>query len=285
MPTRQEFLGAVLPPEGIYCVVGITGKILHSQTFHSNFLDIEVAVDHLDGKRVDSYVAMASYLSDRNRTAANAAYLKSFFLDLDCGEDTPKKYLDQDAALRALKKFVKETGIPRPIVVNSGNGIHAYWPLTKAIARDEWKVVAERFKVSCLLSGLKIDPSVPADAARVLRAVGSHNFKGTTPLPVEIFNMVPLMDFSVFKDKFGGMEGGFSGAPKRPLDAVTKALLENKPSSFKLILKKSADGVGCNQILDAVLNQKTTSEPTVEGGAFDCQVLQGQGQSYPCGVL
>lgn len=261
MPTRQEFLGAVLPPEGIYCVVGIVGKILHSQTFHSTLLDVEVAVDHLDGKRVDSYVAMASYLSDRNRTAANAAYLKSFFLDLDCGEDTPKRYLDQDAAIQALKKFVKETGIPRPIIVNSGNGVHAYWPLTKAVARDEWKAVAERFKVSCLLSGLKIDPTVPADAARVLRAVGSHNFKGTTPLPVEILNTVPLMDFSVFADKFGGLEGGFFGAPKRPLDAVTKALLENKPASFRLILKKSADGVGCNQILDAVLNQKTTSEP------------------------
>ena len=261
MPTRQEFLGAVLPPEGIYCVVGIKGVNLHSQTFHSTILDVEVAVDHLDGQGVNSFIAVSSYLSDRNRTAANAAYVKSFFLDLDCGEDTPKKYLDQNAALQALKKFVKDTGIPRPMIVNSGNGVHAYWPLTEAVKRDEWKEVAEQFKVSCLLSGLKIDPSVPADAARVLRAVGSHNFKGMTPLPVEVLNDVPLMDFAVFKGKFGSMGGGFSGAIKRPLDAVTKALLENKPSSFRLILKKSADGIGCNQILDAVLNQKTASEP------------------------
>jgi hypothetical protein len=135
MPTRQEFLGAVLPPEGIYCVVGIAGKVLHSQTFHSTLLDVEVAVDHLDGKGVDSYIALSSFLTDRNRTAANAACLKSFFLDLDCGEDTPKKYLDQNAALQALKKFVKDAGIPRPIIVNSGNGLHAYWPLTQAVAR------------------------------------------------------------------------------------------------------------------------------------------------------
>jgi len=225
-------------------------------------LDVEVAIDHLDGQRINSFVAMSSYLSDRNRTAANAGYLKSFFLDLDCGADTPKRYLDHNAALLALKKFVKETGIPRPIVVNSGNGVHAYWPLAKAVPKEEWKIVAEQFKVSCLLSGLKIDPTAPADAARVLRAVGSHNWKGLTPLPVEVLNMVPLIDVEVFREKFGSVSGGgFAGAPKHPLDAVTKALLENKPSSFRLILKKSAEGVGCNQILDAVLNQETTSEP------------------------
>ncbi len=261
MPTRKEFLGAVLPPEGVYCVVGIVGKVLRSQTFHETLLDVEVAVDHLDGQGINSFIAVSSFLSDRNRTAANAAYVKSFFLDLDCGEDTPKKYLDQNAALAALKKFVKETGIPRPIIVDSGNGVHAYWPLTKAVKKDEWKVVAEQFKVACLLSGLKIDPTVPADAARVLRAVGSHNFKGITPLPVEALNMVPPIDIEVFREKFGHVSGGFSGAPSRPLDAVTKALLENKPSSFKLILKKSAEGTGCNQILDAVLNQETASEP------------------------
>lgn len=265
MPTRQEFLGAVLPPEGIYCVVGIKNNVLHSQTFHTTLLDVEVAVDHLDGQRIDSFVAMSSFLTDRNRTAANAACLKAFFLDLDCGEDTPKKYIDQSAAIAALKKFVKEMGIPRPIVVNSGNGVHAYWPLTEAVNKDEWKAVAEQFKVTCLLSGLKIDPTVPADVARVLRAVGSHNFKRETPLPVEVLNMVPPMDFAVFRGKFGVMGSGFSGAPKRPLDAVTKALLENKPSSFKLILKKSAEGTGCNQILDAVLNQETTSEPMWRG--------------------
>ena len=45
MPTRQEFLGAVLPPEGIYCVVGIKGKVIHSQTFHRTLLDVDVAVE------------------------------------------------------------------------------------------------------------------------------------------------------------------------------------------------------------------------------------------------
>ena len=259
MPTRQEFLGAVLPPEGLYCVVGIKGlKEIHSQTFHNTLLDVEVAVDHLDGLGINSYIAVSSFMSDRNRTAANAACLKSFFLDLDCGADTPKKYLDQNTALLALKKFVKDVGIPRPIIVNSGNGVHAYWPLLEAIKKDEWKVVAEQFKVTCLLNGLKIDPTVPADAARVLRAVGSHNFKGITPIPVNILNMVSPIDFAVFKGKFGDVGSGFAGAIRKPLDAVTLALLtKDRPSSFKLILKKSAAGTGCKQILDGTLNQET----------------------------
>lgn len=261
MPTRQEFLGAVLPPEGIYCVVGIKGSVPHSQTFHSTLLDVEVAVDHLDGQGINAFIGMASFLSDRNRTAANAAYLKSFYLDLDCGEDTPKKYVDQKAAIHALKDFVQEMNLPRPIVVDSGYGIHAYWPLKEAVRKDEWKEVAEQFKVTCLLKGLKIDPTVTADAARILRAVGSHNYKRLTPKPVEILNVAPLVDFEVFRGMFGTVGGGFSNT-RRPIDEVTKALLQNKPSSFKLILKKSAEGVGCNQILDAVLNQELTSEPT-----------------------
>ena len=262
MPTRQEFLGAVLPPEGIYCVVGIKGKIVHSQTFHRTLLDVDVAVDHLDGQRLDSFVAVSTFKNDRNRTAANTVALKSFFLDLDCGAGNPLKYPDQNAAVVALKQFVKEMKMPRPIVVNSGNGIHAYWPLIEAVRAEDWKPVAEQFKVTCLLKGLLIDPTVPADTARILRAVDVHNFKDSNnPRKTAALNMVPPVDFQLFKDIFKVQDNPLAGAIKRPLDAVTKALLDNKPSSFKLILKKSAEGNGCNQILNAVLNQETTSEP------------------------
>lgn len=261
MPTRQEFLGVVLPPEGLYCVVGIKNKGIHSQTFHRTLLDVDIAVDHLDGQHIDSFVAVATFQNDRNRTAANAVALKSFFLDLDCGAGEGK-YPDQDAAIVALKQFVKDMKMPRPIVVNSGNGVHAYWPLTEPIKAQEWRLVAEQFKATCLLKGLLIDTSVPADVARVLRTVETHNFKDPlNPRETAVLNIVPPVEFQFFKNLFGVGEDSFAGPVKRPLDAVTKALLENKPSSFKLILKKSAEGSGCNQILNAVLKQEETPEP------------------------
>jgi hypothetical protein len=260
MPTRQEIWGAVLPPEGLYCVVGIKNKIVHSQTFHTTLLDADVAVDHLDEHGINSFIAVASFQTDRNRTAANAAELKSFFLDLDCDADDPKKYPDQTTALADLKRYVKDVNLPRPIIVNSGNGLHAYWPLTAAVKRDEWKVVAERFKASCVMAGLKIDTSVPADAARVLRAVGSRNHKNPDdPMVVEAYNNVTPMEFSAFRSLMGVRETDTLATVRPTFD---KDKLKDLPaSSFRMILKKSMEGNGCKQIADYVENQATATEP------------------------
>ena len=265
MLTRQEFLKLVLPPEGVYCVFALEGKRVHSQTFHNTQLEIDIAVDLLEEKGLNSFIAVSSFESTRNRTAENAAHVRSFFLDLDCDPDIDdaKHYPSQKEAIVGLKQLVKDLKLPRPMLVNSGRGIHAYWPLIEAVPVAAWKAVAEKFKAACLLNGMKIDPAVPADAARVLRAVGSSNFKDKlNPLKVEVLSVVPPVAFEVFKTLFGVTESSFTGpATRRPLDDVTKSLLANKPSSFKLILQKSAAGNGCQQLLDAVLHQDTTSEP------------------------
>jgi hypothetical protein len=267
MLTRQEFWREVLPPEGPYCVVGITtDKRIHSQTFHQTLLEADVAVDALDEKGINSFIGMASFHGGQNRTNANVIHLRSLFLDLDCGADDANKYPDQHAAIVALKQFVRDSKFPRPIVVNSGGGVHAYWPLTKPLARLEWKQLAEALKRTCALYGLKTDPSVTADAARVLRAVGTTNWKEAgNPRAVEVLNTAPAVDPEVFRHLMN-----VSGAPEeiavptsigKPMDDVTKALLGNRPSSFRLILKKSVEGVGCEQILHAVTNQGEMTEP------------------------
>lgn len=262
MPTRQEFLGAVLPPTGFYCVVGIGNKTVHSQTFHATLSDVDVAIDALDEAGINSFFAVASYGTSTNRTAVNATRLRSFFLDLDCDPNNPKKYANQAEAVADLKLFTKELRLPRPYVINSGNGVHAYWPLTEAVSKEEWKPVAEKIKTTCLMRGMKIDPAVPADVARILRAVGSKNFKNPAdPRPVEILVAGSPVEFEKMKELFGVADDGLPNAIRRPLDEATKALLENRPSSFKLILKKSAAGKGCNQILSAVVDQANTPEP------------------------
>jgi hypothetical protein len=265
MLTRQEFLAVVLPPEGMYCVIGVTGKIVRSQTFHNTLSEVDAAVDLLDNQRISSYVALASFQDDRNRTAANATQLNSFFLDLDCDPSNPNKYIDQTAAVQDLKRFVKELKLPRPMLVNSGNGVHAYWPLTSALQRNVWKVIAEKFKDACLLYGLKIDPAVPADAARVLRAVLSSNHKDRdNPRKVEILNTVPPVDSAIFCNALGILPEMLEGVTaQQPLNDITKALLakefDKHPASFKLILRKSLAGDGCPQLLNAVEHQSTVS--------------------------
>lgn len=263
MPTRQEFMGQMLPSKGLYCVVGIADKRIHSQTFHETLLDADVAIEALDSAGINSFIALANYGSNLNRTAHNAVTLKSFFLDLDCGEDSEKKYPDQGTALQDLKRFVKEMKLPRPMVVNSGNGVHAYWPLTQEVERTKWKIVAEALKRSCLLTGMKIDTSVPADAARILRAVDSHNFKDPlNPLPVVAMNAVAPVEFDAFRALLGVPDVALAApASPRPLNDVMKSLMGNRPSSFKLILKKTMAGNGCQQVADAIENQDTLEEP------------------------
>jgi len=248
MLTRQEFLKLVLPPEGVYCVFALEGKRVHSQTFHNTQLEIDIAVDLLEEKGLNSFVAVGSFESARNRTAENVTHVRSFFLDLDCDPtaDDAKHYPSQKEAIVGLKQLVKDLKLPRPMLVNSGRGIHAYWPLTEAVPRAAWKAVADKFKAACLLNGMKIDPAVPADAARVLRAVGSSNFKDKlNPLKVEVLTVVPPVAFEVFKTLFGVTDSSLlEPSTRRPLDDVTKSLLANKPASFKLILQKSVAGNG-----------------------------------------
>lgn len=262
---------AVLPPKGLYCVIGIKGKNIHSQTFHKTLRDVDVAVDLLDAKHINSFVALATFQDNTSRTADNVAYLKSFFLDLDCdpdcGEDHPRKYKTQELAAKSIIKFVKDLNLPRPMMVNSGYGLHAYWPLTEPITRTAWKVVAERLKTVCMLSGLKIDPAVPADAARVLRAVGSTNWKSeSNPLSATVLREAEAVEVELLRTLLGvtaTTPTTLFNTPyvKRQLDDVTKSLLENNPSSFKMIAVKSFSGTGCNQIRKVIEDPANTSEP------------------------
>ena len=264
MLTQLEFWKGVLPPEGPYCVLGIVGvKQIHSQTFHTSLDEVKARVDHLDQKKINSFVALAQFKDDSNRTGANTICLKSLFLDLDCDPNDPKKYPDQVAAIQDLKRFVKEAKFPRPITINSGYGVHAYWPLTETVPTRAWKRLADKLKSTCFMAGMKIDPAVSADSARVLRAVGTSNWKDrSNPLPVEVLNSAAPVDVSVFRALLNVSESPIDDAPtSRPLDDITKSLLANRPASFRLIIKKTIEGKGCQQLADAMMDQENTSEP------------------------
>lgn len=124
------------------------------------------------------------------RTQANAGWLRSLFLDLDINPDATdadgKVYATREDALTALDATVAKLGLPAPMVLDSGGGWHAYWPFTDDVGKDDWQPVAEKFKALCLSLGMKIDPAVPADAARVLRPLGCHNLKRAYARPVAL---------------------------------------------------------------------------------------------------
>ena len=135
MTSWRTFLSTVLPEEGTgyYCIGSYKNKEAKPlTTFVDTIEGAEKAIqEYLDLKR-DVYFGISKFITNENRQAINAGWNKAFFLDIDCGQkyaDEGKGYLTQGEAGTALRKFCDTLGLPRPNVVNSGNGIHVSWAL------------------------------------------------------------------------------------------------------------------------------------------------------------
>ena len=152
MDTRT-FLKAILPERGIKFVQRIRprpGKkdatILYPVADYeeaaakSHELDIQYANDNI-------YYAMASYKEAKSktvqtkdgkdftyvvgRTQENALAVKSLWFDLDVGK--PGAYSTQREAAAGVLKYALATGLPTPVILSSGYGVHCYWVFTEEI--------------------------------------------------------------------------------------------------------------------------------------------------------
>lgn len=259
-----DLLDAVLPSEGWYCIIGIKDEIAWQRLVETKAEADDVARDYLDGDR-DVYFGCAKFETGQNRKADNAKYFKAVWLDIDCGptkgvpndKGKVEGYLDQQTGLQELQRFCKTVGLPKPVLVNSGRGIHVYWLLTETIDKDRWWPLALRMKELCDTHNLIVDPSV-FDAARVLRVPGTLNFKDNPPKPVEVISEAPPIEVEKLIEIIGvPVNQPKQYLPKRkgPPSALTLALMKNRTASFKTIMLKSTAGEGCAQLLYAYQNQ------------------------------
>lgn len=196
----KEFFFSILPETGWYCAAEFVQLDNRKPFFvHTFFNDKEELYSFLltmDRADKTMYFAQAAFTEEakRNRdynrqlprTATKeerkeeraqvlTASLKAFWFDIDCGPTKP--FATQDEGLAALNKFISDNNIPLPSIVSSGNGLYAYWVLTKAISPVQWKPIAENLKQLASSSGFNVDSGITADSARVLRPVGTHNRK------------------------------------------------------------------------------------------------------------
>ncbi len=141
---------------------------------------------------LDAYFACAEFASPDSRTSQNAAGAWAFFADIDVGADkaaTDKGYSTVEGAQAALKEFCTKTDLPESThIVNSGSGIHCYWPFDAFLEREQWLEYAAKFKALMKALDLRADPSRTADIASVLRVPGTLNFKTTPPRPVTVLS-------------------------------------------------------------------------------------------------
>lgn len=271
MNTR-DFLGRVLGDSGFYCVFGADSA--GSKRVQKFYTTVEAALDSaqaFDENGLDAYFALATFETDESRTKDNVQQMRSLFLDLDCGEG--KDFPSQPEALSALRMFCRQLSLPKPLVVNSGRGLHVYWPLSEPLGVDEWRPLAEALKRACAANEFGADPSVTADAARILRVPGTHNYKAPTPARVEVLvgGAAEPTDPEAFKTALDGYTGGitdmFSGNSLMGKTTDTmERLLNSKEAVFKLIVQKTLGGKGCAQIKGIIENQAETPEPLWRAG-------------------
>lgn len=158
------------------------GKAYYKHFWGDSNAWLAEASQHIDTSRqLNVYYAVASYGTLANdkgktlRTQANVLAVRSFWLDIDCGPGKP--YATAKDAARAVLIFAEKLGLPRPFIVLSGGGLHAYWPMAEDMSPSVWQPTAELLKAACKQEGLDADPSRTSDRASVLRPPGTHHRK------------------------------------------------------------------------------------------------------------
>lgn len=263
----HDFLAAVLPSSGHYCTFEMPSKR------HQFFADIDAldsATQAVSEAQRDAYFALASFEKRGTRVADNAVCVRSLFIDLDVGSG-PKVYPTKRDAVLALADFSTKTGLDAlgsPWLVDSGGGVHAYWPLDNDATIAEWLPVAEGFKRKAKELNFKIDMTVTADAARILRPPGTMNHKYDPPRPVVlkhrggIFSlaaMAALVGTLALPAVAGTRPTALGTLPGHKPTAVAgapvmTALTQNHTTLFKNILVRSINGTGCGQVKHYVEN-------------------------------
>ena len=196
MDTNQ-FLEHILPRQGIYMAVGmkmVPGKNGKDEliTVHRGCHELKEMLrwfNWFEDNGFSTYHACASYkqcpYTDEsgkkiNRKSVNWLYARSLWVDIDCGEkkaEEGKGYTTQRDAMMVLVDFVKAYRLPKPTVISSGNGLHAYFVMDEDLTPEEWQPMSMTLKGLLEHHGVLADPSRTADFASVLRPVGTVNRK------------------------------------------------------------------------------------------------------------
>jgi hypothetical protein len=268
MTNEKDLLDIVQPSEGWFAVLGIKGKDNVKQKLVATREEVDTIAKQFVSQQRHVYFGVAKFETNANRLKDNVKALRAFWLDIDCGEgkalinpDTgrPDGYIDQATGLQELKRFCKLIGLPKPILVDSGRGIHVYWTLTRDVTRQEWEPVASRLRELCVLHNFHIDGKV-FEVARVLRIPGTFNFKDDPPAEVKVICYSDPVEFETFRDLLG-VKAPTETPPKREMTELAKSLMDSTVCKFSKIMIRSANGTGCRQLLDAYQNQDTLSEP------------------------
>jgi Fe-S cluster assembly ATPase SufC len=235
----KEFLETLLPEEGVKFVARWFDIPNHPRKgifMHKPFYDLDEMADNIKwhaSKGNTVYHACSTYkevkyITTKNgkevpagRTKDNALAARALWLDFDVGKEAAHSYTSKKDAIDSLAAMIKALRLPTPMVVDSGNGVHAYFLLDEALPRSEWEELANLFRATCDSFGLKYDPSRSSDIASILRPPGTFNLKNPdNPKPVVVKREGVRRPVSFYKETFQAYldEHGITVAPLKTMD-------------------------------------------------------------------
>lgn len=173
---RQRFLALVLPEDkgGRHFYYSVDRGNGNWRDFPvTSTGDLITAIDAADAGGGNVYYCMAAFGQASGRKGEFATHRKCLALDLDVGKDDPKKsYPTREEAREALEDLIQHLGMGQPLIVSSGQGLHAYWTFDEEVDIDDWKAAADQLKRVTKAHGIRVDDKVTTDKARVLRLPG-----------------------------------------------------------------------------------------------------------------
>lgn len=199
----EGFFRKALASKGFPCIVslrkggGPEQKPQESLATLLNGLEAEVA--SCSTRKRDLYFCIStlkqrSYVDDtgkaRVRTGVNCLETRCLVLDIDIdetgylkGDQSKPAYKSKEEAQEGLKAFCAVIAFPQPYVIDSGFGLHVYWPFEEAVDSEAWAMLATKFHTICnhADSRLVADSSRVADRAGILRIPSSLSFKADEP--------------------------------------------------------------------------------------------------------
>lgn len=191
-----SILATLLPEGGPYLLaipasfIDDAGKGVHY--FKHKAFDsvdaLEAEAHKVAAAPLDAYFALGSVHEVKQkeiRKKPNIARLRSFWVDVDV-KPTGDHYRSKREAAEAVKAFITYAGLPRPYIVDSGFGLHVYWPMSTSIDKDQWEHYARILKAGSEHYGLKADPARTADCASIPRVPDTVNCKRQPPTPVTV---------------------------------------------------------------------------------------------------
>lgn len=203
-----SFYQKLLPSDGVYCL----SEIFYSEQYnrqicvnrgYSSLDELVRQTNYFEARHLSSdiYFAVAAYnelathdpVTGRDkfrRTSDNVRAGKCLYVDLDV---KPEAFPSQESATRHMRQACDVLGLPHPMLVNSGSGVHCYFPLDTEVDGTTLRKMlrALQLKLGEVLPEFAIDGLV--DSTRILRPIGTTNKKTIPAKPVTLlYDAVPI---------------------------------------------------------------------------------------------